>query len=697
MRRISRSRGGCARCKSQHMKCDEQRPACGRCVRAKAQCPGYQKAIRWSTKHEFISEAPCKTPAQQQQQTQLPSPAKSSVVPAKPRSLLSMTEEDMSSFAGDVISEENNHIGHGDLNVSDWLGELASFGFARPASPLTSSASRQQPIAPGEDPQQTPPSPAWLRPPIQSPLEPKPEPRFHDASSALLTLGITRTQNPDGQGQATEVPDSTTLVPPLVPGLTDTATLLSDFYFQETAGVFSVYDGGMNPFRSLVSRLWTQSRVIFSAMQSMAATGLESVYPFLGPIGKQHRQDTVDILMSNEDCDETSLLALLMIGASSSWHDPTESGVALFNSFQNRMQRAVAREYFLENSNNYRFFHESLVYWQMLLSFVVDDFKMGSYQILGPVQGPSMEMQAPHPWTGVGHEVQRTLCDIGRLVRSQRQQARLPVTITQGHVDRLQNSIIKAFELEGRLLQLSLPPADRIISPDDSKTTVQHLLTLAQVYRLVGLLQIYRIFPDILWQRLQSSTMKIDAGIRPLFELVCRHVSPWENARGYYATQNTARQDLGSWLTMFALNILNLFQQMPVESGTRAFQPFLLVACGSELRVPPKSRNPGLDFGFTSQGKCPELNSNPDFVPEMSLRAVEVLRARGMVMGRLETLSHLLPPKPHEQCMFVVKETWRKMDALGSAAPGEELPVGSQDSVFWMDIMIENGWETIMG
>lgn len=310
-----------------------------------------------------------------------------------------------------------------------------------------------------------------------------------------------------------------------------------------------------------------------------------------------------------------------------------------------------------------------------------------------------MDMQAPHPWTGVGHEVQKTLCDIGRLVRSQRQQARLPVTITQGHVDRLQNSILKAFELEARLLQLSLPSEDHIINPEDGNTPVHHLVTLAQVYRLVGLLQIYRIFPDILWRRLQAPLSDLAPDLRSFFEMVCRRATPWDSERaGSFACSsppNPARQELGGWLTMFALNILNLFQQIPVESGTRAFQPFLLVACGSELRVPPRTHNPDQDFFPRSPPRCPEAAS--DFVPEVSLKAVEILRARGMVLGRLETLAHLLPPKPHKQCIFVVKEIWRKMDRLALGAPGGEVPVGTADSVFWMDIMIENGWETIMG
>ncbi|KAK7409505.1 hypothetical protein QQX98_008289 [Neonectria punicea] len=657
------------------MKCDEQRPACGRCVRAKKQCPGYQKVIKWSRKHEFHSEYETLP-----QEPQLSSPSRSML----PDNLMSIAEDSLADSTNDLVPPSIHRLGGSHFDVNDWLGDLATLAF--PAS--------QQILG-----QQIPPSMPWLRIDTGHDFEQSIPGESPDGEIHLLPLESPKSIQVKEHGQDDEESLVSPLASTILAGLTDSTTILSDFYFQETARSFSVYDGGMNPFRSLVGRLWSQSRLIYCAMQSMAATGLEDLYPSLGPIGKEYRRETVSLLMANDDCDETSLLALLMIGLSASWHDPTDSGVSLFNSFQNRMQRATARAYFLENSNNYRFFHESLVYWQMLLSYVVDDFRMGSYQmwanpLLGPVQIPSANMQAPHPWTGVGHEVLKTLCDIGHLVRSQRQHARLPVTITQGHIDRLQNSIIKAFELEARLLQLSLPSEDQIINPADGNTPIQHLVKLAQIYRLVGLLQLYRIFPDILWQRLQSPPSDLAPDIQPFFDLVCRHATPWDNDRGYSA-HNPARHDLGSWLTMFALNILELFRHVPVESGTRAFQPFLLVACGSELRV-PQSRGPETSLPAELQSQCAE-NGACEFVPEMSLKAVEVLRARGMVLGRLETLAHLLPPKPHRQCIFVVKEIWRKMDALSSVIPGVDCPDGSHDSVFWMDIMIENGWETIMG
>jgi hypothetical protein len=45
---------------------------------------------------------------------------------------------------------------------------------------------------------------------------------------------------------------------------------------------------------------------------------------------------------------------------------------------------------------------------------------------------------------------------------------------------------------------------------------------------------------------------------------------------------------------------------------------------------------------------------------------------------------HVLPPKPISVCLQLVQEVWRRMDA-------------GDINVYWMDVMIEKGWETTMG
>jgi hypothetical protein len=196
-------------------------------------------------------------------------------------------------------------------------------------------------------------------------------------STSTSRGGNSLESRPNNSKQPKSRNPSTLLATPPPSALTDTTTILADFYFHETARIYSVFDGHMNPFRSFVGQLWGDSRLIYCAMQSMAAMGLENLYPRLCVTGAEMRREAVNILASNEeDCNETSLLALLMIGVTSSWHDPADGGVFLFRSFQERMGMIMEGKYSLKSGNNYQFFLESLVYWQMLLSYVVDDSRL---------------------------------------------------------------------------------------------------------------------------------------------------------------------------------------------------------------------------------------------------------------------------------------------------------------------------------
>ena len=111
----------------------------------------------------------------------------------------------------------------------------------------------------------------------------------------------------------------------------------------------------------------------------MAAACLVEIYPSLASVGEQLRQEALELLNSQEsrgNFDDKALLALLMLGGTSGWHNPHDKGVSLFNSFRRHVERMQTSGQLLENSNSLRFFQESLMYWEMLLAYVVDDDKL---------------------------------------------------------------------------------------------------------------------------------------------------------------------------------------------------------------------------------------------------------------------------------------------------------------------------------
>jgi hypothetical protein len=263
---------------------------------------------------------------------------------------------------------------------------------------------------------------------------------------------------------------------------------------------------------------------------------------------------------------------------------------------------------------------------------------------------------------------------------------------------------------------------------------------MAEVYRCTGLMQLYRVFPDLLRNRLPNpdaaqypSTgssardpfFPIDLDSMNIFPgfgesnstptannttnpsttqytpssasqdtFSSSHSRSHSHSQSHHPTsQEYSSQDLyDQWLTEFAVTTLSRLKTIPFESRTRCLQPFLLVASCSELRLP----QPSSDFLSTNNAQQQQRQHGTDEnadaeadgasteTPSISMEAIEVSRTRRFILGRLTSFLHVLPPKPINVCVRLVKEVWRRMDA-------------GQADTYWIDVMIEKGWETTMG
>lgn len=502
---------------------------------------------------------------------------------------------------------------------------------------------------------------------------------------------------------------------PLFTSLNDTSSLLVEFYFKETAQIYSCYDGRMNPFRTAVVNLWTSSEIINCTAQSMAAACLLREFPQIASVGRQLRQEAARILARTKIWDPHTLLAVLMLGGTASWHDSKDLGLQFFQQISERLALAPASVFRQGGTDysSYRFFYESMQYWEMQLSFLTDsetlpntpeshllsDRAYGRYaREEGRVQEEEDEEEeedeqsednatpqlplpqprpppAPHPWTGYATETQRTVQKVGRLIRRQRMFASARRFASAAHIHELQQDMATARALEAHLVAIAHPAADTVRDTEDYNTPVWHLLTLAEIIRHMGLIQLYHVFPDLLSARLRREG--IDDAL--------------------FASPSSRTDMHRRWLTKYALRTVDMVRMLPVESGTRVFQPFLLVALTSELRTeaPPTTAHRG-----SAQPSARLFNINRE--------ALEVARARSFIQSRLRIFLHILPPKPMMVCLDIVRETWRQMDfqakiRAGPGGPGGPegsrawTAAGSEADVYWMDVMIENGWETIMG
>lgn len=443
------------------------------------------------------------------------------------------------------------------------------------------------------------------------------------------------------------------------PVITDLSSMLVEYYFKEVAGLFSCYDSQLNPFRSTVSQLWKSSTPVFYAVQSMAAACLTDVFPSLHATGLKMRDRAaacVEASIRNSQVDTGSLLTLIMLGLSASWHHPNDLGRKEFDHARTIMDAIHAGKVSIiqesTNSRNLQFFQEAMIYWEMLLSHVSDiDMPIQPLASKTPAsQSDDNDMPKPsypHPWTGVAREAQTIVVEVGRLVRQERlRMMNRPSFTSLADLDTGQKAFQTATVLAHNLVNLKFPTEEAIVSPRDAQTPVKHLLTIAEAYRLAGLLQLYRVFPDLL-EIHQMRNMDLS----------------WDSDS--QTSQN---------LTKMALEISTLLQTIPIESRTRCVQPFLLVAVASELR----SGQPSIG----SKGSDHVSEASDDL--STPIADIEVLEARKFVIGRFSTFEHVLPAKPIRQMVEIIKHTWHRID-MGWA------------DVYWMDVMIEKGWETTMG
>lgn len=482
--------------------------------------------------------------------------------------------------------------------------------------------------------------------------------------------------------------------------ITETSNQLVEHYFRRIAVLFCCYDGNLNPFRATVARLWNAegSASIFYTIQSMAAAQLRTTIPQFAGLARRYRRLAMACLdqdVVTKGFDTKSLLALILLGTSVSWHEPEESYFALYERYRSAvegMRTSSDTLTILPSPNrNLQFCNEVLVYWDLFLSFMTTagrQFKMPS---LMPPLGETLEIVGsiyPHPWTGIAGDAVLIVLHVARLVRRNRERIIHRSFVRDGDITAMRADIQLASELEERLLSLTVPPEDTIVNPGDTHTPVKHFVQMATCFRHTGLLQIYRCFPDILARRLRDPAMllpEVAQGRAPL------------DGRGVTDAEKDA------WLTDLAIHTLDTLGSIPITSGTTLFQPLMLVAAASELRLPPM---PPTNTNFSTTDPLGSAdNSGLGFFEDegyadysIPIKAIKIAQAREFVRTRLPASQQNIPNTRVQKLLELVGLVWRRMDAevpvieMQGEGPTERGKRGHK-VVYWVDVMIETGWE----
>lgn len=679
----TKSRNGCGRCKLKRLKCDETSPACLQCTKRGLKCSGYEKTLKWSTKYEVFQ------PFQFHM---------SSADPGAKSSSISPNVKDIS-LPPDVIN-----------------------GFEALAAVLPAVRKKSSP-EPIETPKQSsppveiPPSPCQdTSPPAENPyleLGSPPVDTYDLIDPALLEGLLDPTDSPqdeilfddladldflnasplqDLDTDVEEVQRSPTLscvsvnesprtprsllldyyrIPSLLPAVSlhdDIESILVQHYFKDVCVLFSSFDSILNPYRTTIGRIFHDSASIYYAIQSMAAAHLANTFPNMTAVGVEMQrkaceclQSELPLVQSGQKNGTSTFLSIILLGITTSWHESSALGEEFLTTARSlilpKLLSSSGRE---EVQRETQFFEESLIYWEMLMGWVTQDSisftGTGSRnRVITAKTAPAGRNRdgkfVPHPWTGIAPTIQFLFAEVGRLVRRER------LLDMSGAVDwkRRQDAILNAASLEEDLLAAQYPVADDLADPGDSRTTKRDFIVIAEAYRCTGLLELYRVFPSLLRKRLGNSTT---AGKKFTVSNDIEFSFPTPRFETRYEDTDTKL-----WLNSLALHILSTLESLPSSSGTMCTQPILIVAAASELK-------------FISSVDYFDVYAND----------AKVQHARDFALRRLEEYALRLPGKPIRKCIDMVTEVWRRLEKGHDG-----------DDVFWIDVMVEKGWGTIMG
>ncbi|KAJ4245542.1 hypothetical protein NW762_014051 [Fusarium torreyae] len=645
----SKSRNGCTRCKAKRLRCDQRKPGCKRCEESGTQCPGYVLNLRWSAKNQLQQKSVSSIPSQK------PSTGRTAeTTSATVGDTAAISESsDLSSlllfpgvhdydplpfstlldpsyypvFSGDIALPQWPFPGLGSSVDSAGLEKTNAWGGTFSEMPMSSQTSENPSI--GED---------WL---------------YMETHHACNDLDMA-----DSNGVLRQDTSQAIDTPLALPQeLNNLPTALSDFFIKEVIPLYCAWDSQVNPMRVVAEKAWQSSKILFHTMQSMAAACLTSVLPELSATAIQERLLALRCLdetsSSSVDYPEARMLATVLLCHTASWHDPGNLAKDRFQMTRKLVLDWASTATETDSKSMSKFFQTAVDYWGMLLSFFTDISTITDPTLESPIIGPRepADQLTLHPFVGISGQTVKTLTDVGNLVSQYRSRVSTVRFITEEDMDFFKDKIREARCLEKRLLAYKPVDTSKMQDTDDPRTPLTHLANIDDAYRCVGLLQIYRVFSDLLAER----------------------YNPWGTEEIFSArppSKKPTKAEKDYWLTSLALYTLGLLRDIPFESRSRSIQPLILVAISNELRRVPQD--------------VASLSVVDQQARELGQTAIELAQARNFIKSRLSAYADVLPLRKVGNILELVTSIWNSLDE------------GEAD-VYWLDICTRKQLHTLIG
>ncbi|EWZ81014.1 hypothetical protein FOWG_15014 [Fusarium oxysporum f. sp. lycopersici MN25] len=365
------------------------------------------------------------------------------------------------------------------------------------------------------------------------------------------------------------------------------------------------------------------------------------------------------------------LLSMFCIGTSACWTDPLQFGLPFLKETKAILKSYNQSKHFLskDDQDALLFFNKSTLYWDMLCSTIGAQ----DTDIIDPITTSSAMSSQPwssqgnlHPWTGVSTEIIELFFRSILLCKGFRAQMTQDHRQSSRSLQAALRDIKEARELHQCLESFPIPAEQHICDTGDMLTPKQHLVQIAEPYRLAAMAHLYQTFSDLRNQdTLQNGYDPVDAEYRV--------------------------QGLG-------LKIVHILEKIPLASGTRCIQPLLCLTAGIIMKLDMATINPQQHTStLLSDILSADLRGAPLHDPQFqdihhntlgaTKRSTEISQGRQFVLERLSILESSLPPKPIRVVKELVQTVWAAYDVQGAGV----------SQVHWINIMAQSNLRTIFG
>ena len=507
--------------------------------------------------------------------------------------------------------------------------------------------------------------------------------------------------------------------------------MLIEHWFRYICPMISTFDSEINYNRRLARSAWDTSKPVFYTMQVMSAIWLADSTPQLKsslPLLRMQAADAINQDISHIRRAEVAkvtadlVFAVFMLGTSLHWSNsvttvPEHPWLELARDLLSIWKSDLSALDVLF----YSYFCQALTYWKMLVAAAdrgsdpgEPDWRWQQHQtrsamplqddnpddivIYGPLpydSGQSLLGTRPNSWCGVSDEVIDVFRQVMALCRNVCDRRRTRNSLAEALTNSDLSEAHLAHELQRVLLSMDF--SDLIqretvqgfpVQTRDENTPVSHLLQTAEAYRLASLLQLQLTFKG-----LTISSWDVHCGFKSA-------ATPYDNTTTY-GMAIAHDQHHGEVLLALTLQLVKTLEGIPAQSGSRSIHAILYLSAAAGLRLeksPPEATS-GDTSGLATIEQADQSTpgtSQPAFaIPHHSYQhipldttystnssipasALEVSRARSLVLARLSSLQRTLPNRTTDSTLQLVQSIWREYDSSRS----------DSCCMHWLDIMV---------